>query len=233
MKKVKNGCWMRQFNSNYIGENWDNAAGAIDYNFVEYVKNNNYDLYNYFDTHADYIAEKTGKKGDLYHFAATMTAFYYWSNYDNGTGVIETVEYQFMPDVILDDLAGWAGDLQTAMVDAVFAVGKNADYNTYKEAMIDLIACEDRNKVYEKYPELEKNKDKNSDIHFKLNDYYADIDAANLIKYMITNNCLEEALVEYFAKNYKIRITEFKNGFTTKWTFSKCVELYTSITVLK
>ncbi|MBQ5447077.1 MAG: VWA domain-containing protein, partial [Lachnospiraceae bacterium] len=219
--------FIRQFNSNYIGGNWDKVAGAIDYNFVEYVKNNNYDLYNYFETHADYIAEKTGKKGDLYHLAATMTAFYYWSNYDNGTGVIETAEYQFMPDGFLDELAGWAGDLQTSMVDAIFAVGENADYNTYKEAMIDLIAYEDKDKVHEKYPGLKVLKEKHTDIHFGLDDLFADVDAENILKFIGQESSLEEGLNTYFCSGYKKRFNEFTIDFLSKKTFTKWVDIYT------
>ena len=65
--------FIRQFNSNYVGGNWDSVAGVIDYQFVEYVKNNDYDLYNYFETHSKYLADTSGKNGDLYHLAATMT----------------------------------------------------------------------------------------------------------------------------------------------------------------
>lgn len=84
-----------------------------------------------------------------------------------------------MSDDILNELAGWAGDLQTSMVDAVFAVGESADYETYKKAMIDLITCEDKSKVYEKYPDLKRLLAKNSDIHFESNDMYADVDPDN------------------------------------------------------
>ena len=37
--------FIRQFNGNYVGGNWDGTAGTIDYQFVEYVRNNDPDLY--------------------------------------------------------------------------------------------------------------------------------------------------------------------------------------------
>ena len=195
--------FIRQFNGNYVGGNWDGTAGAIDYQFVEYVKNYDPDLYSYFENHSDYIASENGDTGDLYHLAATMSALIYESTFDDGR------LFGLIPEKNIDSLAGWAGDLQTAMNDAAIAVGDWADYDVYREAMKDLIACDSVDKVYEKYPNLKKLREKNEDIHFKLNDLYADIDAINIKNMISRGDSLCESLNKYFSEGYKKRFTTF------------------------
>jgi len=195
--------FIRQFNGNYVGGNWDGTAGTIDYQFVEYVRNNDPDLYTFFESNSDYIASINGDTGDLYHFAATMSALIYESTFDDG-GL-----FGLMPEKNIDSLAGWAGDLQTAMNDARLAVGEHTDYLAYKEAMDDLIACNNSDKVYLKYPNLRELLDQNKDIHFKQDDLYADVDAVNLYKLIRHKGSIDEALVEYFKVGYEDRFTQF------------------------
>ena len=219
--------FIRQFNANYNTEKWEKVAGAIDYRFIEYIKNNNPDLYYFFEMNTEYFAEmpkeNIEKKGDLYHLAATMSALLYESNFKNGKF------YGIMEEKHIDALAGWAGDLQTAMNDAVLAVGKNADYLTYSEAMGILIACDIGDEVYDEYPNLKALREEGKDIHFREDDMYADVDAVNLYENIIRES-ITVALYDYFRSGFKTRYGQFIDGLGTNYGISPCdiVYIYTN-----
>ena len=193
--------FIRQFNENYVNGNWDIVGGKIDSRFIDYVKNEAPEIYEYFKTVAVYKANFGGEEGDLYHMAATLCGLLY------ETGSHDTLIKSLMPEKNIDALCGWAGDLQTAMVDAQRAVGNKADYDTFKNAMEDLIGCNDS--IYDKYPMLEI-------YQFSIEDIYADVDAVNIF-FLIRdnrshNNCLEKSMKYYFSVGYKKRFTNFKKN---------------------
>lgn len=125
--------FIRQFSSSYVSASWDGTGKAIDTGFVNYVKAEDIKLYAYFESKTDYYATATGETGDLYHLAATATGCIYKSDYGDG------VKFGLMPEYHLDNLSGWAGDLQTAMNDAMVITNKSNDYNVFKETMSNLI----------------------------------------------------------------------------------------------
>lgn len=78
----------------------------------------------------------------------------------------------------------------------------------YKEAMEYLIAPDDVDEVYNKYPKLNIIHEKNIDIHFKREDMYSDVDAQNIFK-LIKEHGNINVLEEYFSYGYKKRFSMF------------------------
>ncbi len=188
--------FIRQFNSSYISDNWDGTGKAIDNGFVEYVKERNAELYKYFASTSDYYANEKKEVGDLYHLAATITGMVYESSFSSG------LEFGFMPDAYIDDLAGWAGDLQTAMNDAITITKYNQDYDIFKVAMINLIGYNpavDDTYIYVSHT-------------FDLDDMYADVDAVNLFRLLKADDSIKTVLHGYFGSAYQKRYTSFING---------------------
>jgi len=90
----------------YSGDDWSKTAGSINGDFVGFMVNNYLDDYNYFNyptTLQKYFKDRKGLLIDFEHFAATYNALIYW-----------TPDWIFA-DGIVDNLAGWAGDLQSIM----------------------------------------------------------------------------------------------------------------------
>lgn len=94
------------------------------------------------------------------------------------------------------------------MVDTKHVLGDNADYDSFKAVMKDLIGC-DENTIYEKYPELVETK-----CHFPIPDVYADVDAANIFELLTDRDADGESLggvlKDYYSKGYRNRFTQFK-----------------------
>ena len=78
----------------------------------------------------------------------------------------------------------------------------------YKEAMEYLIAPDDVDEVYNKYPKLNIIHEKNIDIHFKREDMYSDVDVQNIFK-LIKEYGNINVLEEYFSYGYKKRFSMF------------------------
>lgn len=187
--------FIRQFNSSYIDEKWDGIGKSIDTGFVEYVKNENPELYAYFETKPDFYANDRGETGDLYHLAATATGYIY--NSDLGDGF----ELGIMPEYHLNNLSGWAGDLQTAMNDAMEIADNSDDYDEFKTTMRNLIGYDAAvNDIYA------------GESHtFDIDDVYADTDAYNLYKILKAGKTMEEALDSYYKTGYLKRYSKFTN----------------------
>ena len=109
-----------------------------------------------------------------------------------------------MPEYHLDNLSGWAGDLQTAMNDAMVITNKSNDYNVFKEAMSNLIGYDAKvNDVYSGYSHT-----------FDMDDVYADTNAYNVYKLLNNGKTMEAALDNYYKGGYKKRYTEFTNNWS-------------------
>ena len=67
--------FIRQFNSSYVGGNWNGTGNEIDQDFVNYVLNIDPALYNYYAKTSAYYVNASGELGDLYHMAATATGY--------------------------------------------------------------------------------------------------------------------------------------------------------------
>ncbi|MBQ1327689.1 MAG: cellulose binding domain-containing protein, partial [Eubacterium sp.] len=195
--------YIRYFDSNYTSEDWDMVGGAIDHQFIDYVNNKEPQLYEYFKSNEKYNANNIGEKGDVYHLAATLTGLMYVSGFGGG------LKCGLMSEKNIDALCGWAGDFQTAMIDARFILGENADYESFKTVMKDLIGCDES--IYEKYPKLNERK-----YHFPIYDVYSDVDAANIYELLREGNAdgetLCQVLVRYYEYDYKNRFTRFKSN---------------------
>lgn len=190
--------FIRQFSSSYVSASWNGTGKAIDTGFVNYVKAKDIKLYEYFESKTDYYATATGETGDLYHLAATATGNIYNSDYGDG------VEFGLMLEYHLNNLSGWAGDLQTAMNDAMVITNKSNDYNVFKEAMSNLIGYNaEVNDVYSGYSHT-----------FDMDDVYADTDAYNVYKLLKKGKTMEAALDNYYKGGYKKRYTEFTNNWS-------------------
>ncbi|HRR77715.1 MAG TPA: hypothetical protein P5191_13040 [Ruminococcus sp.] len=94
----------------------------------------------------------------------------------------ELFEYHF------DNLGGWAGDLQTLMVDNYIY----SDYDTFYDAMYNSIG----------------------DKSFKYDDLYADTDAYNIFVILEEDDdSLRNAFFNYYTNGYKKRFTSFTNNW--------------------
>mgnify|MGYP003290872659 CR=1 FL=1 len=107
----------------YNGNNWDIVAGEINQGFVNYVRNNNYYIYNFFTTNSLMIYDCSGSQIDFLHLCATMNGIIvgggtYWKSLIVGQTHVR-------------NLAGWAGDLQTLVVDAYVLTNASNNYNTF------------------------------------------------------------------------------------------------------
>lgn len=157
--------FIRGCTDKYNASNWIKTAGELNQDFINYVKSVDNELYQYFKNKKYYYADSNGNKGDLYHLAATITGLIYESNFSTG------FESGIMPEYHIDNLCGWAGDLQTAMNDAYYFLDGLDDYDEFKNVMSSLIGY-DKNKssyVFEEHHH-----------HFDMDDVYADVDAYNL-----------------------------------------------------
>lgn len=189
--------FIRQFNNNYVGGNWDGTAGCIDDRFVSFVLEKDLDLYEYFENTTEFYANEQGEVGDLYHMAATLTAYIYDSKKYSGD-----IRFKIIPEKHINNLAGWAGDLQTAMNNAMELSENKARYVEFKSIMKNLIGYDKKisDVIYE-----------DGKHSFDMVDVYADTDAYNIYKMLFVGGDLEWSLLEYYDSGYLKRFSEFTN----------------------
>jgi hypothetical protein len=204
--------------SNYINKNWIATAGKINDDYIDYVKQNDKDTYNYFGSHREiysgkYFSAENGESKDsglidLYHLFATLNALchnsgiedakdYFLINKDESfLGAIKMgAATTLMPDTIIDELAGWAGDLQSIMRDVI--VNNKERDNTIevrRVAMKYVISNGDFSK-------------------FPLSDLYTDYDAVNLYYKVYygqsKNNTITEKVRKYYSIDYTNRFRSY------------------------
>lgn len=211
--------FIRNFNDDYTGDNWPVVGGEIDNSFVDYVRSNDYELYLYF-SNLDYIyANEYGELVDIKHFAATFTVYAYktgltdakYFDYGKWYDVIENVAKSMMFEYNFDNLGGWAGDLQTLMIDAYDELNGDNDYNNFYDKIYSMIGS--------------------SAFSFSMPDMYADTDSYNIFVLLKTNrsNSLGEAFESYYSSGYKRRYSSFTNNWSD-FTIQNLVETYTNTT---
>jgi len=189
--------YFRQLNPSYIGGDWPGTAGAIDQDFIDYINAMLPELATYFSV------DSTLYGADLPHMFATLSALFYESNFGDGIksgltleGILNGIKFQFIPEGVLNNLAGWAGDLQQLMKEDVFKNMSTNDLNDY-------------NAVYN----ATKSFLGNQDSHFPLSDLYADVDAVNL--YNLTQNTyLFNIINGYYTRNLDSRMEDFAVSIT-------------------
>ncbi len=201
--------FIRQFNKDYVNENWDGTGNAIDKIFVSYVLNNDLSLYNYFANTSNYYVNANGDVGDLYHLAATITGYIYKSDCSF------ELKFGVMPEYHINNLSGWAGDLQTAMNNAMDITNKSNNYDEFKTTMLNLIVYnENVNDIYNGY-----------EHSFDIDDVYADTDAYNIYKLLLECS-LTNALEYYFQRGFNERFSKFTN-YWSKDKISEVTYIYT------
>ena len=117
------------YNSDYQdGLNmWFYATGKVDESFVNYVKNRNLELHNYFNHSKEWlIAISQYEKIDITHWAATYN------------GIIHNSAALIYEDEV-DDLCGWGGDLRSSVPIIMRDVSYSDDYNTVYNATYNYI----------------------------------------------------------------------------------------------
>ena len=176
--------FIRSFNSDYIGGNWIGTGGAVDALFKLKISNEYPDLYAFFDETNYYNATYSEQRGDLYHFAATFTGLIHDSDYSAG------FEFGAVPDEIINDISGWAGDYQSTLAEdiAPYVVSFDDYYNTYEYARTVFFSDES---------------------HFSLADLYSDADAVNINDMINDYYSISEAMEDYFEDMTNKRFTTF------------------------
>ena len=189
--------YLRNKNDDYGSKRWMAIGGKTDTKFVKYVREANSGLDKFFSQQKYIYANAKGDKIDLYHMAATETAHIYESSYKDGKGEdkwIYKAGYQLMPEKILDQLSGWAGDLQTYVVE----IQKKDSEKKYKNFKV----------LFEQYFLL-------TNTSFSSYDLYADVDAYNLYN-LEKKQTISKAFKSYYSKGYKKRYTSFTYKMSEK-----------------
>lgn len=189
----------------YDGSDWNYVAGKIDDKFINYVDKSNKTLTNFFDDRVNMTDPKTGKKIDFTHMAATLNANIY-----NSKGI----KAKLVGEDNINNLAGWAGDLQTFIKDAQI----NTNYsNNYK-------------KIYKYTLKVLGSNSKPST--FNMADLLADVDAVNIATNSAKNTSIVDTIQNYYSSDDQLsyRYTNFvKNltGETNESSFESLVDNYT------
>ena len=167
----------------YSGGNWDLTAGKIDDEFTKYISNQGRGDLN-FEGQVYLKDPKTKDYIDVNHMAFTINAYLYSSRWNNKTNI----KVQGTGDGIIDNLAGWAGDLQSLIGDLQESSEYSDNYDTLYHAAYNLIGSEDSN--------------------FGMKDMYADIDAVNLSKTLKDNP--RKRIVDVIGDYYTTSVKRYK-----------------------
>lgn len=170
--------------ANYDTSNWTEVAGPKDATFIGELKSKGIDITTDAFKNKKYLATDEGEYAGLVHFSAALAAYLY--NTDYLVNAFGYTEEEF------NDLAGWAGDLQTLIANNLLSqISNQNDYDEIYNKMSELIG--------------------KSGTYFDSNDLYADIDAVNL--YALLNNyrtkTVKEVMDIYFTTQYKDRFSLF------------------------
>ncbi len=202
--------YIRQFNKDYRQPNWDIVAGKIDENFINYVRENDPNIEQYFSGDVNIIDPKSGERIELKHFAATLGGLLHNTSWEDGTSFMKELQSQFMPEEHLNNLCGWAGDLQTLMLDVKKKTNDSCDYDTvYNET---------------------KNTIGDNNYSFSTTDLLDDVDAVNINSLLGSSTSLGSALRDYYSSGVNTRYSDFvKNvaGSSDKLNFQVWVNYYT------
>ncbi len=164
--------YIRQFNKSYTTSDWDVVAGKVDNKFVNYVQNSNSDLAKYFSGNVYIVDPGSNEKIEITHFAATLNALLYDTTWSDAGIKLLAGENN------IDNLAGWAGDLQTLVKDVLKDTNKSNDYKKLYSSAINLMG--------------------NSTSSFSMTDLLADVDAVNINK-LLGSSSINSAIRNYYT----------------------------------
>ncbi len=189
----------------YNSSSWTTVAGAIDSQFVNYVQTNYPSLYDYFtvgSTENYYYLDPNGEGYvDFTHLCATMNGLLYDS---------EGFKAAVAGEANINNLCGWAGDLQTLCIEVLDYTNNSNDYETVYSATYNMIGDEAHS--------------------LSMMDLLADTDAYNVYKLLnsSTSNFMS-SFTTYYDDYVGTRYTRFTNGWP-KQTIYNCVRNYTTNT---
>lgn len=216
-----------KYNDNeYLGSgNWENTSGEVDSDFIEYVDQKMPEIRNYLystdENDTKYIKDPiSGGLIDFSHLAATSSAYLFDTSGFKMWGASTFFGYPNYSEDDIDNLAGWAGDLQSMIQTDLliyydYTYGDNwiGDHYFSKETLKKYSSDYYKNLVFNLL-ECKKQDDYNQSTHILLDGYrirntffgksdqLADVDAVNLfVNCYRPNNktTICDCLNEYYA----------------------------------
>lgn len=190
----------------YNGGNWVTVAGEIDDQFVAYVQTNYPNIYDTFTVgkDEDYLFKDPSQMGeiDAPHLCATLNGLLY-----DSTGFKSAVA----GEANVDNLCGWAGDLQTLCIDVLDYTNNSNEFDTIYDATLFLLGHQN-----------------SSVTSFSMSDLLADVDAYNIYNLLCSNETnLSSVFNYYYSTGYNTRFTDFTNSWTKPQIYN-CVRRYTT-----
>ena len=193
--------YLRHFDDNYCKPEWDMTGGKINQDFINLIETDYSDINDYFKKNR-YVYSKYGCL-DVWHFGATLSAYLYETDFKDGfIYTNDTIKMlssvfsaQFMLEIHINALAGWAGDLQSLCID--FYEMNDYDIDSINEMPYQFI--------YNYTHSALKNE---LGSRFTSSDLFADIDAFIVYKSDLSNN-LTNILSDYYNYNYEQRFKLF------------------------
>lgn len=168
--------------NSYSGGNWDTVAGKIDEEFIKYVMKYNPGIAVYF-TGDIYLNDNSGGKVDFNHMAATINALIYDTTWDDAGAK------SMIGDTHIDNLAGWAGDLQTFAIYINKKTNNSKDYKTIYNTASNMMG--------------------KKDTSFDMMDLLADVDAVNINNRLDSSSSFVSEMMTYYQSDYKTRYSSF------------------------
>ena len=187
----------------YTGSAWNTVAGAVDSQFVYYVETYYPSLYDIFtvDNTENYYYLDPNSEGyvDFTHLCATMNGLLY-----------DSVGFQaaLAGEWNINNLCGWAGDLQTLCIDVLEFTNNSNVYSVIYNATYSIIG----NEAYS----------------LSMMDLLADTDAYNVYQLLNSSSSnLIDAFTTYYDDYVGTRYTQFTNGWGKQRIYN-CVRNYTT-----
>lgn len=191
----------------YSGFQWNFTDGNNYPEFTDYINSKSPSLIKYFEGYqliGRYDDEDNEEKIDLVHMLAVLGAERY-----NG--------------IINPNLAGWAGDLQSFILDLKFLTyGQDLSEKQIKCKAYDILSHPDKYKE-----QLKDENDKNIGVHFSRADLLADLDAKNIYCRYAESSYLSYMLKDYYTHRTNTRFTNFVSNMGGKEELIKMVTDYT------
>lgn len=170
--------FLRSSNPAYTTSNFIEVAGEIDQSFISYVNTSNSEL-NFLRQFLIETSDVEYGPVDFTHLAATTNAILYDST---------SFRTLIVGEQKVNDLSGWAGDLQTLVIDTIEATNNSNNYTTFYDEFLSLLGSESAS--------------------FGMKDILADLDAKYLAE-NITTSLFGNQLTNYYSATYQDRFSNF------------------------
>ena len=177
----------------YNDPNWDEVAGIIDFGFINYVIDRKTDLAKFFGPSLTFT-DSSGNEIDFAHFAATLNGQLYYS-ISNRSFIVGEKH--------IDNLVGWAGDVQTFIKNVKAVTGNSSDYAIVYQAAYNLLFGGKQSSTFSS-PNL-----------------FADTDAVNISKQLGLSTIASTFRNYYSNGGSETRMIQFVQGITGDTTINK------------